>query len=393
MNKHARQRAFVMLLIVSFLFGGMSSVQSSTVYQNASEWAKPELEAAAQNGLIPQRLLGQDMKRLATLFGRTLAKAYPGEDRTIPGTPVFEDQALINTWALEHVLYMNRIGVIKGANNRFMPRPVTPEQTASGYGTTSREAAVAISVRSHVQLSGSQTQPGMPGTPSGTPVPTGSPVPAVSPTPFPGLMPGIESVSLVNQISFNVVADNGMPAVKLKDNRIYPLLPLEIRPPMVVIMPADMYPTPLDVSQFQIVPPPATVDHRGVQTSIKDQAGRNTCVSFAVVAAMEAAYIRKDPVRYKAIDLSEQFANYIQKLVRLVDPPRPEAYLRENSLGRWGWGGVLYSTTLFGTQYGVPEESLLPYITGGAYENTNQYGDDPGSIPTTTARPSEESMM
>ena len=54
MNKHARQRAFVMLLIVSFLFGGMSSVQSSTVYQNAAEWAKPELEAAAQNGLIPQ---------------------------------------------------------------------------------------------------------------------------------------------------------------------------------------------------------------------------------------------------------------------------------------------------------------------------------------------------
>ncbi len=106
---------------------------------------------------------------------------------------------------------------------------------------------------------------------------------------------------------------------------------------MVEVLPANLYPTPVDVTQFQIVPPPATVDHRAVQTTIKDQAGRNTCVSVALAAAMEAVYIRKDPVRYKDIDLSEQYANYIQKMARLVDPPRPEAYLRENSWGRWGW--------------------------------------------------------
>jgi hypothetical protein len=465
MNRNARQRPFAMLLIIALLLWGLTPLHADTVYQKASEWAKPELDAAAQNGLIPQRLMGQDMTRpatreevcelavalyeaitgtvvapkspnpftdtsnpavlkafalgvtsgvsatsfapdktitreeVATLFGRTLGKAFPGEDRTPPSTPVFEDQALISSWALEHVLHMNRIGVLKGANNRFMPRPLTPADVASGYGNTSREAAVAISLRSQVHYTDVPAQPADPATstvsptpvatPAVTPVPSGTPTPAVTPVPSggptptppgvfnPGLILALEPLSLVNRLSFNVVADNGMPAVKLKDNRIYPLLPLEPRLPVVEVLPANLYPTPVDVTQFQIVPPPATVDHRAVQTTIKDQAGRNTCVSFALAAAMEAVYIRKDPVRYKDIDLSEQYANYIQKMARLVDPPRPEAYLRENSLGRWGWSSILYATTLFNTYYGVPEESLLPYIAGGAYENTNQYGDDP----------------
>ena len=213
------------------------------------------------------------------------------------------------------------------------------------------------------------------------PTPIATPTPTPSLAFNPGLMQDLEPLSFVNQLSFNVLTDNHMPAVKLKDNRVYPLLPLEPRLPVVELIPPNLYPTPVDVTQFQIVPPPATVDHRAVQTDIKDQAGRNTCVSFALAAAMEAAYIRKDPVRYKNIDLSEQYANYIQKMVRLVDPPRSEANLRENSLGRWGWSSILYATALFTTYYGVPEESLLPYITGGAYENTNQPGDVPPDRP------------
>lgn len=433
MKRHTFHRMLIPLIIVGLLLGGVNPVQSTSVYTKATEWAIPELETAGQQGLIPQRLLGQDMTRpatreevcelavvlyerltgtvaepkspnpftdtvnpsvlkalqlgvtsgtaptlfspnktitreeVATLYGRTIAKAFPGEDRSVSGTPVFTDQALISSWALEHVLYMNRIGVLKGSNNKFMPRPITPEEIASGIGTTSREAAIAISLRTKIKFDGTVAQP------------------TASPTPMPSVIPGINHLSLVNQLSFNVMTDNGMPAVKLKDNRIYPLLPLEERPLMTEIMPANLHPTPLEVSKFVLAPPPATVDHRSVQTSIKDQAGRNTCVSFALIAGMEAAYVRKDPVKYKDLDLSEQYANYLQKMARLVDPPIASASLRENSLGRWGWGNVMYSTSLFNRLYGVPQETFLPYITGGAYENTNQTTDNPRIDPDNTS--------
>ena len=65
MNRNTRCWPYAMLLVLALLFWGYTPVHSSSVYQNASEWAKPELETAAQNGLIPQRLLGQDMTRPA----------------------------------------------------------------------------------------------------------------------------------------------------------------------------------------------------------------------------------------------------------------------------------------------------------------------------------------
>ena len=63
---------------------------------------------------------------------------------------------------------------------------------------------------------------------------------------------------------------------------------------------------------------PDSIDHRVFYGPIRDQAYRGTCVSFATTAAVEGMYGRLDPVRFKDLDLSEQWANHVQKMVLLA---------------------------------------------------------------------------
>jgi hypothetical protein len=178
-----------------------------------SDWAKAEIEKAANYGLIPQRLLTADgrqpatreelcelsvllceklsgqtaslpsvnpftdtsnteilkayilgitsgtsvttfspndvtnREQVATMFGRALLVLYPNNDYSTAGAPDFSDQADISSWALQHVLYMSKIGILKGSNGNFMPKPTTDAQKQSGYGMTKREEAIAITVR------------------------------------------------------------------------------------------------------------------------------------------------------------------------------------------------------------------------------------------------------
>ena len=63
------------------------------------------------------------------------------------GAPTFTDQKNISTWALEHVLYIAKLGIIKGTDGKFMPKATTPAQVAAGYANTTREQAIAMSVR------------------------------------------------------------------------------------------------------------------------------------------------------------------------------------------------------------------------------------------------------
>ncbi|NPV90274.1 MAG: hypothetical protein HPY50_05845 [Firmicutes bacterium] len=171
-------------------------------------------------------------------------------------------------------------------------------------------------------------------------------------------------------------SDPKMPRLRLSNNKLVPLMP-------ETIVPSDkfqsLYPTPAAVQKrLNITPPEATVDWRQYQTSIKDQDGRNTCVSFAVLAAMEAAYKRLDPVKYKNLDLSEQYSHLLQKMVFLKDVAPSQPHYYENALGRWGYSGTLYAMALFARPYSVPKEELLPYVAGGgSYENTHEYGDKP----------------
>jgi papain like protease len=53
---------------------------------------------------------------------------------------------------------------------------------------------------------------------------------------------------------------------------------------------------------------PATVDHTLDQTPVKNQGDRPTCVSFALLAALEALFLRKGG---KEINLSEQYAHWL----------------------------------------------------------------------------------
>lgn len=132
------------------------------------------------------------------------------------------------------------------------------------------------------------------------------------------------------------------------------------------------------LDQAKLKPPTATVDLRKYQTSIKSQDGRNTCVSFAVCAAVEAAYKRFDPIKYSNLDLSEQYTHLIQKSQALKETPPSNPAYRENSLGRWGFANVHHVVAVYSRMLGIPEEKYLPYIGGSQYEKDPR--DSSGSL-------------
>lgn len=122
---------------------------------------------------------------------------------------------------------------------------------------------------------------------------------------------------------------------------------------------------------------PDVIDHRRWQTSIKDQGERNTSVIHAVLAGIEAYYKKSDSTSYSRLDLSEQYGNQITQMAYLNPVPASSSNIREDRLGRWGGGSVLYSMALFSRLYGLPEENKLPYINDSGYEDTNQPNDKP----------------
>ncbi len=148
-------------------------------------------------------------------------------------------------------------------------------------------------------------------------------------------------------------------------------------------------------------PLPDTVSLKSEQTPLRHQGGRGTCVRFGVVAALEAAYSRAG---YGKLDLSEQYANHLEKMVLLHDEPgkrrnRSWSSVRdttdgtltgegtENHVGTGG-GGWIGATLAVLKRYGIPKESdaqFQPssagnpsYVGDGDYENASQRGDDPG---------------
>ncbi|HYG60228.1 MAG TPA: S-layer homology domain-containing protein [Symbiobacteriaceae bacterium] len=94
----------------------------------------------------PKELTNRE--QVATMLSRTLRAITPDGDFSTTGAPTFSDQADISAWALEHVLYMAKLGIIKGSDGKFMPRATTAAQVAAGYATTTREQAIAMGVRS-----------------------------------------------------------------------------------------------------------------------------------------------------------------------------------------------------------------------------------------------------
>ncbi|SCY44417.1 S-layer homology domain-containing protein [Alkaliphilus peptidifermentans] len=94
-----------------------------------------------------------DREQIATMLSRTIRIIEPEGDFSISDAPTFTDEKDISPWALEHVKFMSKTGIIKGTDGKFMPKPITPEQKASGYAITTREQAIAMSVRAFQQYS------------------------------------------------------------------------------------------------------------------------------------------------------------------------------------------------------------------------------------------------
>lgn len=199
----------------NYIHSGFSNIASTKVesYSDASNWAKPELDKAADYGLIPDSLKGADMtksitreefaevaiklyekttgfipyttvanpftdtknpeilkayqigitagtsattfepnklinrEQVASMLSRAIRVMVPTADFSTNGAPTFKDEKHISIWALEHVKYMSKIGIIKGTDGNFMPKAITSTQIAEGYANTTREQAIAMGVR------------------------------------------------------------------------------------------------------------------------------------------------------------------------------------------------------------------------------------------------------
>lgn len=94
----------------------------------------------------PKKLINRE--QVAAMLVRTIKLIAPDADYSNTGAPTFADQGDISGWALNDCLYISKLGIIKGSSGKFMPRAVTKAQVAAGYANTSREQAIAMSVRS-----------------------------------------------------------------------------------------------------------------------------------------------------------------------------------------------------------------------------------------------------
>ncbi|MDF2948425.1 MAG: cell wall-binding protein [Sedimentibacter sp.] len=104
------------------------------------------VKGISATSFAPKELTNRE--QVATMLSRAIRKIAPNGDFSTSGSPSFSDQNDISSWALEHVQYMAKLEIIKGTDGKFMPKSVTSAQSAAGYATTTREQALAMSLRS-----------------------------------------------------------------------------------------------------------------------------------------------------------------------------------------------------------------------------------------------------
>ncbi len=143
-----------------------------------------------------------------------------------------------------------------------------------------------------------------------------------------------------------------------------------------------------------VLPAQTVVDLTSWQTPLRSQGGRNTCVTFSAVAALEARYRRLG----LNLDLSEEFVSSVGKMNWLSHDwsALPTADSTENQLVGTGGGGGC--GVVFQMQHWLraPVEAAMPYRDGAtAYvlphawnsthwhsqRNVNTWNLDPANLP------------
>lgn len=126
---------------------------------------------------------------------------------------------------------------------------------------------------------------------------------------------------------------------------------------------------------------PAAFTLAAFQTDVRDQGRRGTCQTFAVVAAIEAAYLR---VGVGPLDLSEQYLSHVHRMRTLRVPLPSDAQSRENVLGMRGGGSSLHVAAT-ATHLRVPLEEAAPYVPLDSYGDPRRH--DPAIDPSDDAVP------
>jgi hypothetical protein len=253
----------------------------------------------------------------------------------------------------------------EGMGERRRGRTMTPLTVRQGLGLAVVLALVLSPVLVLILLAAGQA----------------APQPAVQQVVIPRLVAPLE------QLVAERLSINGRPAVRLRDGRRIFLLPAEETAMFRRMAPMMQSAHPGDVDRCfrdPNFPRPPQVDLSAHSSFPRDQAGRSTCVTFAVLGAIEARYRRLG----FSVDLSEQFGNHLQKMAHLGDRLRASEALRENQLGAWGGNDTHYMVP-FLHRYRVPEERFHRYVPGAAYENTWEPTDSPRidwQDPTVTQR-------
>lgn len=142
--------------VALLMYQKASEVTDTTPYSPNpfNDTANPQILKAFKLGIVkgvsatefkPKDLINRE--QVAAMLARTIKLIVPGADYSTTGAPAFTDQKDISDWALSDCLYMAKIGIIKGSDGKFMPKATTDAQKAVGYANTSREQALAMSVR------------------------------------------------------------------------------------------------------------------------------------------------------------------------------------------------------------------------------------------------------
>lgn len=94
----------------------------------------------------PDALLSRE--QAATMLARTYSKSMDKEAKPSGTAEKFADDGFISDWAKDSVYFMVENAIINGiGEGKFAPRNVTQEQEDALYANSTREQAVAISVR------------------------------------------------------------------------------------------------------------------------------------------------------------------------------------------------------------------------------------------------------